>query len=164
MDGEGRVNNIIEAKAPIKPTEPSSYLSDEEHEDLGLYGQSIPSLDDFSAEPPVLPPQLGVVLLNNIPNNDQAKRSSAERPSSLSSTELDSSVLPIPQHVTVNHLYVSAPKIDSIDKEEVSVVGLTHRYKSKFVTTVLYKPRQPSSHPVTLNAVDLNNHAIESKA
>ena len=45
-------------------------------------------------------------------------------------------VLPRPQHVILNHVYEErAPRnVDAL------VLGTTFRYRSKFITTVVYKP------------------------
>jgi 5'-AMP-activated protein kinase regulatory beta subunit len=65
---------------------------------------------------PGLPPHLQRALLNTTPPSD------------------DPSLLPLPHHVMLNHLYI-LPKA-----EDITILGVTHRYRTKFVTTVLYKP------------------------
>lgn len=45
---------------------------------------------------------------------------------------VDSKLLPVPQHVALNHLYCTAIK------DGMMVLGITNRYKQKFVTTVYY--------------------------
>ncbi|KAJ3279745.1 hypothetical protein HK104_001184 [Borealophlyctis nickersoniae] len=67
--------------------------------------------------PPHLPPHLERVLLN----------------SNVISKE-DPSVLPVPNHVTLNHLYACSIR------DGVMALACTTRYKKKYVTTVLYKP------------------------
>jgi len=67
---------------------------------------------------PGLPPHLQRALLNTTPPSDE-----------------DPSLLPLPHHVMLNHLYI-LPKED----DDVTILGVTHRYRTKFVTTVLYKP------------------------
>jgi hypothetical protein len=69
--------------------------------------------------PPSLPVQLQKVLLN-----------------SKSISESDPYLLPIPNHVGVNHLYACSIR------DGVMAIGSTFRYKKKYVTTVLYKPVQ----------------------
>ncbi len=70
--------------------------------------------------PPTLPPHLLQVTLNSNPiGNDPAQ-------------------LPEPNHVLLNHLYALSVK------ENVMVLGATHRFRKKFVTTVLYKPIDPA--------------------
>lgn len=50
----------------------------------------------------------------------------------------DPTLLPLPHHVMLNHLYSVTRK-----EEKTVILGITQRYKSKFVTTVLYKPSEP---------------------
>ncbi|KAF1795080.1 Immunoglobulin E-set [Phytophthora cactorum] len=45
---------------------------------------------------------------------------------------VDGRLLPVPQHVALNHLYCTAIK------DGMMVLGITNRYKQKFVTTVYY--------------------------
>lgn len=82
-----------------------------------IFGREIPSLDDYSKEPPPLPPHLRHILLNS--NSDNGG---------------NAPTLPSPQHVTINHLYCSAIK------DNLMVLGATSRYREKFVTTVHYSP------------------------
>uniref|UniRef100_A0A1I8IG12 5'-AMP-activated protein kinase subunit beta-1 n=1 Tax=Macrostomum lignano TaxID=282301 RepID=A0A1I8IG12_9PLAT len=67
--------------------------------------------------PPVLPQQLLQVILN--------------RPTD---SRLDPNLLPEPEHVMLNHLYALSIK------DGVVVLSTIHRYRKKFVTTVMYKP------------------------
>ncbi|XP_071338299.1 5'-AMP-activated protein kinase subunit beta-1-like [Trachinotus anak] len=46
----------------------------------------------------------------------------------------DPTLLPEPNHVMLNHLYALSIK------DGVMVLSATHRYKKKYVTTLLYKP------------------------
>ncbi|CAG8442650.1 6769_t:CDS:2 [Ambispora gerdemannii] len=68
-------------------------------------------------QPPSLPPHLEKVLLN----------------SSAVSKE-DNSVLPVPNHVVLNHLYACSIR------DGVMAVASTARYRKKYVTTIFYKP------------------------
>jgi 5'-AMP-activated protein kinase regulatory beta subunit len=76
----------------------------------------VASLDQFplSHSPPLCPPHLLQALLN-APGED------------------DPTLLPLPNHVVLNHYY-------SLRRKDMTIVGVTSRYKQKFVTTVLYKP------------------------
>eukprot|EP00698_Gefionella_okellyi_P003489 TRINITY_DN13299_c0_g1_i1.p1 TRINITY_DN13299_c0_g1~~TRINITY_DN13299_c0_g1_i1.p1 ORF type:complete len:289 (+),score=53.65 TRINITY_DN13299_c0_g1_i1:60-926(+) len=90
----------------------------------GTYSRNVPSVDEYrkAKEPPMLPPHLHRALLNSPP------------PTS------DSNTLPVPAHVVLNHLY-SASRTDA-----VMLLGVTHRYRAKFVTTVFYTPcNQPGT-------------------
>lgn len=83
------------------------------------FGQEIPDRHAFekSTHPPVLPPHLLQVILNK------------DTPISC-----DPNVLPEPNHVMLNHLYALSIK------DGVMVLSATHRYRKKYVTTLLYKP------------------------
>ncbi|KAI1317937.1 hypothetical protein EDD11_007459 [Mortierella claussenii] len=66
--------------------------------------------------PPALPPHLEKVILNNVPSKE------------------DNSVLPVPNHVVLNHLYACSVK------EGVLSISITARYRKKYITTVFIKP------------------------
>ncbi|KAF9903327.1 hypothetical protein EC991_003974 [Linnemannia zychae] len=75
------------------------------------------STSSFSSEPPPgLPPHLERVILNN------------------ASSKEDNSVLPVPNHVVLNHLYACSVK------EGVLSISVTARYRKKYITTVFIKP------------------------
>ncbi|XP_031569036.1 5'-AMP-activated protein kinase subunit beta-1-like [Actinia tenebrosa] len=91
----------------------------------GSYGQIIPSHNTpviirdgmHASVPPVLPPHLLHVILNkDVVDHD------------------DPSLLPEPDHVSLNHLYALSIK------DGVMALSVTHRYGEKFVSTILYKP------------------------
>lgn len=100
----------IDRKAAI----PVSSLSDE------AFGTQIPDLAKLPANargPPILPPQLGHVILNkDTPLN------------------CEPTLLPIPHHVMVNHMYALSIK------DQVMALSTATRYRRKYVTTILYKP------------------------
>ncbi|KRZ08612.1 5'-AMP-activated protein kinase subunit beta-2 [Trichinella zimbabwensis] len=83
------------------------------------YTQELPEVPVFRkySEPPVLPPHLLQVILNK------------DTPISC-----DPNVLPEPNHVMLNHLYALSIK------DGVMVLSATHRFRKKYVTTLLYKP------------------------
>lgn len=85
----------------------------------GSYTQSIPLRNNTPspAAPPTLPPQLLQVILNT------------ETP-----LQCEPTVLPEPNHVMLNHLYALSIR------DGVMVMSGTHRYRKKYVTTLLYKP------------------------
>jgi 5'-AMP-activated protein kinase regulatory beta subunit len=68
--------------------------------------------------PPHLPPHLRYTPLNCDPH------------------PVDPVLLPMPQHVTLNHCYFSVVG----EQADVLAMGVTHRYRHKFSTVVLYKP------------------------
>ncbi|XP_077273758.1 5'-AMP-activated protein kinase subunit beta-1 [Temnothorax americanus] len=83
------------------------------------YGQEIPPHKPWEkiTGPPILPPHLLQVILNK------------DTPLSCEPT-----LLPEPNHVMLNHLYALSIK------DSVMVLSATHRYRKKYVTTLLYKP------------------------
>ncbi|XP_026751954.2 5'-AMP-activated protein kinase subunit beta-1 [Galleria mellonella] len=83
------------------------------------YSQEIPQSKpwDKVSGPPILPPHLLQVILNK------------DTPLSCEPT-----LLPEPNHVMLNHLYALSIK------DGVMVLSATHRYRKKYVTTLLYKP------------------------
>ncbi|XP_054154253.1 5'-AMP-activated protein kinase subunit beta-1-like isoform X1 [Oppia nitens] len=91
----------------------------------GSYSQELPSratefgnnVQMSGAGPPILPPHLLQVILNN-PNVNFC----------------EPTLLPQPNHVMLNHLYALSIK------DGVMVLSATHRYRKKYVTTLLYKP------------------------
>ena len=86
----------------------------------GSYSQSWEDdSSSYSKDPPSLPPHLYRALLNTAPVSED-----------------DPVLLPLPHHVIINHTYF----LSRTDVDNVEVYGATHRYKSKFVTTVFYKP------------------------
>lgn len=52
----------------------------------------------------------------------------------LSIIQCEPTLLPEPNHVMLNHLYALSIK------DGVMVLSATHRYRKKYVTTLLYKP------------------------
>nr|ACO14915.1 5-AMP-activated protein kinase subunit beta-2 [Caligus clemensi] len=84
-----------------------------------VYGQEVPSYLNQGPRsgPPILPPHLLQVLLNK------------DTPLSFEPT-----LLPEPNHVMINHLYALSIK------DRVLVLSSTHRYRKKYVTTLLYTP------------------------
>jgi len=81
----------------------------------GSYTRIPPRSIDPSAVPPILPPHLLQVILND---PDKA----------------NTTILPQPNHVMLNHLYALSIK------DGIMVLSATHRFRKKFVTTLLYKP------------------------
>eukprot|EP01035_Chromulina_nebulosa_P020467 gene20467-26557_t len=93
-DIEGRINNYIDI------SEFSPYLGDEHFFDKSKdqkisdseFHQYFPDIDDYTKEPPSLPPHLRHIILNK---------------GSLTNDPLS---LPVPQYVSLNHLYCTAIK------------------------------------------------------
>lgn len=95
----------------------------------------MPDIDDYTKEPPPLPPHLRHIILNLV-------RTASLRPRHRARAHIaawwqpapseDPRELPTPMHVTLNHLHCTAIK------DRLMVLGMTHRYRRKFVTTVYY--------------------------
>ena len=98
---------------PLLPGQPGEPLKDPDGE---TFTQAVPDLDEYTKEPPPLPPHLRHIILNKPPQLQ------------------DTAALPVPQHVALNHLYCTAIK------DNMMVLGITQRYKTKFVTTVYFSP------------------------
>jgi len=119
-NGIGSKNNVISVKkSDFEVFDAldidSSATSTQGQED---YGQEVPVPRPLEkATPPILPPHLLQVILNK------------DTPLSCEPT-----LLPEPNHVMLNHLYALSIK------DGVMVLSATHRYRKKYVTTLLYKP------------------------
>ena len=94
----------------------SDNMANRPDRDGEVFSHTMPDLDDYTKEPPPLPPHLRHIILNKPPQLQ------------------DTAALPVPQHVALNHLYCTAIK------DNMMVLGITQRYKTKFVTTVYYSP------------------------
>jgi hypothetical protein len=81
-----------------------------------VFSHNMPDVYDYTKEPPPLPPHLRHIILNKPPQLQ------------------DTAALPVPQYVALNHLYCTAIR------DNMMVLGITQRYKTKFVTTVYYSP------------------------
>uniref|UniRef100_A0A3B5ADM6 5'-AMP-activated protein kinase subunit beta-1-like n=1 Tax=Stegastes partitus TaxID=144197 RepID=A0A3B5ADM6_9TELE len=123
----GTVNNIIQVKktdfevfdALMVDSQKCSDMSDLSSSPPGPYHQDayIPKQEEKFKSPPILPPHLLQVILNKD-----------------TGISCDPALLPEPNHVMLNHLYALSIK------DGVMVLSATHRYKKKYVTTLLYKP------------------------
>lgn len=123
----GTINNVIRVKqtdfevfdALKTDSEKTADVSDLSSSPPGPYHQEAYSVrpDERLRSPPILPPHLLQVLLNKDIG-----------------VSCDPALLPEPNHVMLNHLYALSIK------DGVMVLSATHRYKKKYVTTLLYKP------------------------
>ncbi|WIA22722.1 hypothetical protein OEZ86_009682 [Tetradesmus obliquus] len=121
FDEIGNVNNVIEVQEYVPENLENVSGFDPPPSPPASYNNPHPVAEDYAKEPPVMPPHLQLTLLN-VP-------SSAEGAASL----------PRPQHVILNHIYIQRGQTMN-----ALVVGTTHRYKGKYITSVLYKPRSSS--------------------
>jgi len=122
-DAQGNLNNFIE----VKPFE--QLLNEEDVETngklspIGEYSQVLPNpmryntVQQENQPPPTIPPHLKKALLNTV----------------ISAS--DDAHLPLPPHVMLKHVYCLPRKLDTI-----SIYGISERYKTKFVTTIFYRP------------------------
>jgi len=108
------------------------------------WGQEIPDLSSDAA-PPATSPQ-------KPPARRSKNTGPVELPAHLERALLNSqpvaddpSMLPLPHHVMLNHLY-SRPSLYN-----TYILGLTVRHRENFVTVVLYKPTDSSSSPSPVN-------------
>jgi len=130
----GEVQNVIEIKSK---TEPAFMMKRVASSPPGAYGQEIgigfgshPKTSPQQPDsPPGLPPHLLRALLNTEP------------------LERDPTLLPLPHHVMLNHFY-SLPR----KEDKMFILGVTQRYKEKFVTTVFYKPLDQKDTTTTTKA------------
>ncbi|XP_026657398.2 SNF1-related protein kinase regulatory subunit beta-1-like [Phoenix dactylifera] len=114
-DEMGQITNLLDVHdyVPENPESVAEFESPPSPETS--YGWSSPAYEDFAKEPPAVPPQLHRTVLG--------MQHSAEVSSK-------------PQHIVLNHLFIEkewAP-------QSLVALGLTHRFQSKYVTAVLYKP------------------------
>uniref|UniRef100_A0A6U4VAS0 Association with the SNF1 complex (ASC) domain-containing protein n=1 Tax=Hemiselmis andersenii TaxID=464988 RepID=A0A6U4VAS0_HEMAN len=121
LDSVGNENNCLEveeAEAPEpEPLEEDQMGKEEPPSPRSSYNCQSVDPDEYIKDPPAMPPHLGFALLNQPPKKSQG------------------SLLAVPNHSTLNHSYIcrSLP-------EGLSAVGMTCRFRGKFVTTVFYSP------------------------
>ena len=84
------------------------------------YNNVYPGNEDEARDPPVVPSHLQHTLLAYPASRDA------------------SGTLPVPQNVILNHLYIDNREA----QRSVVALGFTHRFRSRYVTFVLYKPVQ----------------------
>ncbi|GMH07097.1 hypothetical protein Nepgr_008937 [Nepenthes gracilis] len=82
------------------------------------YSNVYPGGKDESREPPLVPPHLQQTSLSYPTSKDTL------------------GTLPLLQNVILNHLYTENREAP----QSILALGFTHRFRSKFVTVVLYKP------------------------
>jgi hypothetical protein len=122
------------------------------HDDDG-YGQEEVVFEETRKFPPLCPPHLRYTPLNSSPQ----KRSFGEATASAGVLPFrpsgDPCVLPMPLHVTVNHVYFQR-------REGYSLMGTTSRYKAKYCTVVFYKPDAPDGLPTRTSPLPVPGRAI----
>ncbi|KAJ7964905.1 SNF1-related protein kinase regulatory subunit beta-2 [Quillaja saponaria] len=115
-DEMGHVCNLLDVNDCV-PENPKSVT---EFEAPGSpessYNQAFPLEGDFAKEPMAVPPQLHLTVLG------------MDKPDEATSTK--------PQHVVLDHVFIEK----GLASQSLVALGLTHRFHSKYVTVVLYKP------------------------
>ncbi|KAL2510935.1 SNF1-related protein kinase regulatory subunit beta-1 [Abeliophyllum distichum] len=81
------------------------------------YSQAFPGDEDFAKDPVAVPPQLHLSVLDSENTHETASSST-------------------PKHVVLNHLFIEK----GWSSQSMVALGMTHRFQSKYVTVVLYKP------------------------
>jgi 5'-AMP-activated protein kinase regulatory beta subunit len=114
-EGDAEDGGVADSTDP-NLSDASDSMGNRPDKDGEVFSHNMPDLDDYTKEPPPLPPHLRHIILNKPPQLQ------------------DTAALPVPQHVALNHLYCTAIK------DNMMVLGITQRYKTKFVTTVYYSP------------------------
>ena len=160
-DDQGNINNVMEVQEYIAEDLSGLATFEPPPSPKSSYQNPIPSSEDFQKEPPSIPPQLQLSLLN-VPTNMGMNASAAYLGDSTQAskvTYMDS--LPRPGHVVLNHLYSQRTSGNG-----VIVIGSTHRYKSKYVTTVLFRARSKEEdgglRNSMLHRIVRQGHGIES--
>lgn len=116
-DENGRITNILDVNDIVPEILESVKEFKSPPSPFNSYAQPFLEEEEFAKEPPMLPPHMLVTDLGPEPPNGSAPASK-------------------PHHVVLNHLYIEK----GWASRSVVALGLTHRYRSKYVTTVLYKP------------------------
>jgi len=115
-DVEGRINNYIDVSDFAPYTGDFNFFEKSKERKIPdeEFRQVVPTLDDYTKEPPALPPHLRHIILNK------------------PTPSIDAQELPVPQYVSLNHLYCTAIK------DGMMVLGATQRYREKYFTVVFY--------------------------
>lgn len=119
-DEMGRVCNLLDVNDYV-PENPDSVAEFEPPPSPdSSYTQHFPVDEDFAKDPSAVPPQLHLTVLGMQASTEEASSK--------------------PQHVVLNHLFIEK----GWASQSLIALGLTHRFQSKYVTVVLYKPLRRS--------------------
>eukprot|EP01027_Heterolobosea_sp_BB2_P007799 GEZU01011577.1.p1 GENE.GEZU01011577.1~~GEZU01011577.1.p1 ORF type:complete len:232 (+),score=41.85 GEZU01011577.1:526-1221(+) len=134
----GNVNNVLEVTEPAKSQETEELgttpVNNSFSKDVkNTYTCPETKFEENKKNPPLLPPHLRYTPLN----------------SPMRKGEHDPSILPVPLHVTLNHIYFTR------ESEGVLQLAVTQRYKSKFSTVVLYKPTHSTTATSSSSSSDV---------
>ncbi|KAA8499601.1 SNF1-related protein kinase regulatory subunit beta-2 [Porphyridium purpureum] len=151
-DEHGNVNNMVEVRPHVSEFDLPDIQTGLRRppSPIESYDFSMPAPEEYAIDPPQLPPHYHSVVLNQSASSVAAQQKNmhatavVRSPASgvdlafiQNSGELppDASTCEVPNHVSIRHLY-TASKTHA--EEEVQVVGITRRYRDKFITMVLY--------------------------
>ncbi|EEC79446.1 hypothetical protein OsI_20432 [Oryza sativa Indica Group] len=120
-DEGGQVANLLDVHDYIPESLDSVAGFDAPPSPEHSYDLQLPGDEEFAKEPPILPPQLVMSVLGDTDNSEEQTLK--------------------PKHVVLNHLYIEK----GWGSQSLLALGVTHRFQSKYVSFVLYKPLRRSS-------------------
>ncbi|KAF8719407.1 hypothetical protein HU200_024119 [Digitaria exilis] len=115
-DERGQVANLLDVHDYVPESLDSVAEFEAPPSPEHTYDLKYPGDEEFAKEPPTLPPQLLVSVLGDADDADDQT--------------------PKPQHVVLNHLFIEK----GWGSQSLLALGVTHRFESKYVSFVLYKP------------------------
>jgi len=140
-DEMGNINNcttVIDQSMYLHEHAASGFFGDTPH---NMYTQALPDEITLAKEPPLAPLQLSCIPLNMDPAPDQ---------------RIAAWTLPPPLSVTLTHLCLTPRGATA------TTMSVTHRFRNKFVTVVIYKPRlAPSAAALCVDSGPRSSQAME---
>ncbi|KAJ1699209.1 hypothetical protein LUZ63_007721 [Rhynchospora breviuscula] len=115
-DELGNAVNVLDVNDYVPENTESVSEFDPPPSPTASYGWVMPDDKEMSKDPPIVPPQLPNGFLGSHNSNEED--------------------FPKPQHIVLNHLFIERGLVS----QPIVALGLTHRFESKYVTVVLYKP------------------------
>lgn len=116
-DERGRVANVLDVHDYVPESLDSVAEFEAPPSPVHSYDLHCPGDEEFAKEPPTLPPQLLMSVLAG--DVDSAGNQALK-----------------PQHVVLDHLFIEK----GWGSQSLLALGVTHRFESKYVSFVLYKP------------------------
>ncbi|XP_051134501.1 SNF1-related protein kinase regulatory subunit beta-1 [Andrographis paniculata] len=132
-DDSGNVYNLLDVHDYVPENLESVAEFEAPPSPESSYSQVFPGDEEFGKDPMLVPPQL-----QSSSSSSSSSLSSTVVPGSEEATCCSSSSTTCrkPQHVVLNHIFMEK----GWASQSVVALGLTHRFQSKYVTVVLYKP------------------------
>ncbi|OEL21003.1 SNF1-related protein kinase regulatory subunit beta-1 [Dichanthelium oligosanthes] len=115
-DERGQVANLLDVHEYVPESLDSVVEFEAPPSPEHSYDLQYPGYEEFAKEPPTLPPQLLMSALGDTKSTDDQTTK--------------------PQHVVLNHLFIEK----GWGSQSLLALGVTHRFESKYVSFVLYKP------------------------